>query len=109
MVLQLKYGVIRIPKGPSFRPVTLKGNCRFNHVSDFLNDHGACSSQLMSEFYWKMDMAEILKIRTSPSQRQHFRAWPSDRNEQCSVQITYYLAMANHEDAFGECCFKLQP
>ena len=29
-----------IPRGHNFRPVTPKGNCRFNHVSDFLDDNG---------------------------------------------------------------------
>ena len=30
-----------IPRGHNFRPVTPKGNCRFNRVSDFLDDNGA--------------------------------------------------------------------
>ena len=30
-----------IPRGHNLRPVTPKRNCRFNRVSDFLDDNGA--------------------------------------------------------------------
>ena len=55
-----------IPRGPSFRPVTPKRNCRLNRVSDFLNGNGVWNTQLVREHFWPLDVQEILRIRTSP-------------------------------------------
>ena len=63
-----------IPKGPSLRPITPKGNCGLYHVSDFLDEHGAWKSQLLAYYFWPIDVEEIWKIRTSPRQREDFIA-----------------------------------
>lgn len=65
---------------------------------DFLDHHGAWNSQLLSEFFWEMDVAEILKMCTSPSERQDFIAWQPERN---GSFLFGTLAMADHEEAFG--------
>ena len=64
-----------IPRPQSFRPITPKRNCRFNWVSDFLDDNGAWRFDRLREFFWEMDVEHILKIRPSPPQRDDFLSW----------------------------------
>lgn len=90
-----------IPKGPVFKPVTPKRNCRLNFVADFLNEHGAWNTQLLREHFWPMDVDEILKIRTSPRQRQDFISWQPERSGRFSVRSAYRLATSSHNDAFA--------
>uniref|UniRef100_A0A453E746 Uncharacterized protein n=1 Tax=Aegilops tauschii subsp. strangulata TaxID=200361 RepID=A0A453E746_AEGTS len=40
-----------IPRASSFRPVTPKGTCRFNRVSDFLDADGAWRADRLREFF----------------------------------------------------------
>ena len=68
-----------IPRGHNFRPVTPKGNCRFNRVSDFLDDNGAWMVQRLNDHFWPLDVREILKICTSPRQRQDFFAYHPEK------------------------------
>lgn len=63
-----------IPRGPGFRPITPKRNCRFNKVSDFLDEHGAWNLQRLNDHFWNMDIHEIVKIGTSPRYREDFFA-----------------------------------
>ena len=69
-----------IPRGHNLRPVTPKGNCRLHWVADFIDEHGAWKEQLMREHFWDLDVCEILKIRTSPRNKQDFLAWFLERS-----------------------------
>lgn len=84
-----------------FKPVTPKRNCRPNHVADFLNEHGAWNTQLLRKHFWPMDVDEILKIRTSPRQRQGFVAWQPERVGHFTVHSAYKLATTEHDDVFA--------
>lgn len=87
--------------GHNLGPVTPKGNCHFNRVADFLDENGAWLVQRVNNHFWPMDVWEILKIQTSPSRRQDFFAWHSEKNGQFTVKSVYHLATAEHDDQFS--------
>ena len=64
-----------IPRRNDFKPITPKRNCRYNWVADFLEESGAWNVNRLRQYFWDMDVAEILKIRTSPRGEQDFLAW----------------------------------
>lgn len=70
-------------------------------MADFLDEHGAWNLQLLSEHFWQMDVQEIMKIRTSPQQRQDFIAWQLERSGQFSVRCAYRLATQEHDEMFA--------
>ena len=43
-----------IPRCSSFGPVTLKRNCRFNRVADFLDDNGSWNIDMLNTHFWVM-------------------------------------------------------
>lgn len=47
-----------------------------------------------------MDIVEIVKIRTSPWNRQDFLAWFPERNDGFIGKSTYRLATAKHDEIF---------
>ena len=49
------------------------------------------------EHFWPMDVAEILKIRTSPRRRQDFIGWYPELHGIFTVKSTYKLAVEAHE------------
>ncbi|KAE8779661.1 hypothetical protein D1007_47230 [Hordeum vulgare] len=69
---------------------------------------GHCSSNLYLmydptisphyEFIRPMDIVEILKIQTSPRQREDFIAWQPETTASCTVSSAYCLAMYDHEE-----------
>ena len=91
-----------IPRGPSCRTITTKGNRRLNYVSDFLDEHGAWRSQLLAQYFWPMDIMEILKIGTSPRQRDDFIARQLEKTCLFTIHNAYRLAMYDHAEQFGE-------
>lgn len=76
-----------IPCGPSFKPTTLKRNCRLNRVSDFMDDNGIWNNRLLNEHFWPMDVLQIRKIRTSPRQQDDFLAWHPEKSGYFTVII----------------------
>ena len=52
--------------------------------------------QRLREHFWDIDVCEILKIRTSPRNRQDFIGWFPEKNECFSVRSAYRLATGNH-------------
>jgi hypothetical protein len=85
-----------IPKGPTFRPITVKGECRYNRVSDFLDIHGAWNTTRLNEYFRTMDVEAILKIRTSPRAQEDFVAWQPEKSGNFTVRSAYHLAISNH-------------
>ena len=81
-----------IPRGHNFRPVTPKGNCRYNWVADFLDEHGAWNVQRLREHFWDLDVRVILKSRTSPRNEQDFIAWFPQKSGQFNVRSSDHLA-----------------
>ncbi|KAE8787353.1 hypothetical protein D1007_38755 [Hordeum vulgare] len=68
------------------------GTCRFNTVSDFLDDNGAWRANHLHEFFWAMDVEYILKIRASPRLRNDFLFWSPKKSSMFTVRSAYRLA-----------------
>ncbi|XBI48822.1 hypothetical protein VPH35_112485 [Triticum aestivum] len=85
-----------LPRPYSFRPITPKEICLFNRVSDFLDGNGAWKQDRLREFFWPMDIDHILKIKTSPRQRDDFLAWYPEKRGGLTVRSAYKLATCDH-------------
>ena len=81
-----------IPWGHDYRPVTQKKNSRLNWVADFIDEHGAWDVQRLRQHFWDLYVREIIKIRTSPRNRQDFIAWHPEKSGQFTVRGAYHLA-----------------
>ena len=90
-----------IPRPFSFRPITPKGTCRLNRVSDLIDANGAWRVDRLSQFFWPMDVDHILKIRTSPHQRTDFLSWFLEKSGVFIVKSAYKLAMHDHNINFA--------
>uniref|UniRef100_A0A453AS58 Reverse transcriptase zinc-binding domain-containing protein n=1 Tax=Aegilops tauschii subsp. strangulata TaxID=200361 RepID=A0A453AS58_AEGTS len=90
-----------IPRPSTFRPITPKGNCRLNRVADFIDDNGAWRVDRLREFFWPMDVDYILKIRTSPRNRDDFVSWFPEKSGLFTVRSAYKLATCDHNVAFA--------
>lgn len=91
-----------IPRGMPFTPISPKRNCRLNKVADFLDANGAWKVNLLEQFFCHVDLEVILKIRTSPRQREYFIAWPFEKSGSFTVRSAYHLAMGDHMDRFSQ-------
>lgn len=82
-----------------FRPVSPKGTCRLNRLSDFLNDSGVWRVNRLREHFWLLDVECIQKIRTSPRLRSDFLSWFLEKSETFTVKNAYKLATYDHNIA----------
>ena len=57
--------------------------------------------QHLNDHFWPLDVHEILKIRTSPRQRQDFFPWHPEKNMHFFVKSAYYLVTAVHDEQFA--------
>ena len=90
-----------IPRRNDFKPITPKRNCRYNWVADFLEESGAWNVNRLRQYFWDMDVAEILKIRTSPRGEQDFLAWFPERSGSFTVRSAYRLATSDGQAGLG--------
>ena len=81
-----------IPRKHDFKPITPKRNCRHNWVADFLDESGAWNMQMLRQYFWDMDIREIVKIRTSSRRGQDFLAWFPEKSGLFTVKSAYHLA-----------------
>jgi hypothetical protein len=68
-----------IPKGPTFRPISIKDDCHYNRVYDFLDENGAWNVHRLKRYFLPVDIEAILKIRTSPRLQQDFLVWHPEK------------------------------
>jgi hypothetical protein len=85
-----------IPKGPTFRPISEKGECRYNRVSDFLDVHGSWNIGRLQKYFRPIDVEAIIKIRPSPRLQNDFLAWHPEKSGSFTVRSAYHLAVSDH-------------
>ena len=90
-----------IPRGPTFRPITPKRQCRLNHVSQLLNEDRSWNVGLLQQHFWLVDVANIRSIKTSARQQEYFVAWQPELKGCFTVRSAYKLAMEEHEQKFS--------
>ncbi|KAM0876387.1 hypothetical protein ACQ4PT_036201 [Festuca glaucescens] len=88
-----------IPREPTHRPISLRGECRFKSVSDFLVENSAWNHARLMEFFLPVDVEAILKIRASPTGQQDFLAWQPEKSGIFTVRSAYHLAVSGHVEA----------
>lgn len=83
------------------RPISQKGRCRLNKVSDFIKENGNWDIELLQEFFIPADVQIIRGIRTSPSQDDDFLSWFPGKFGKFCVKSAYHLAMQEHIQKHG--------
>lgn len=77
-----------IPRGPSFRPITPKGNCRLNRVSDFLDSIMVHGTRASYKNFLADGCGANFEVRPSPRQHQDLIAWQPEWSGMFSVKST---------------------
>lgn len=80
-----------IPRDFSRRPITPKGNCRYNKISDFITPDGQWNGQMLNDYFLPIDVEEIRKIKLYPNETEDFVAWSPDKKGLFTVKSAYYL------------------
>ena len=70
-------------------------------MSNFLDDNCAWMVECLNDLFWPFDVREILKIRTSPRQKEDFIAWHMEKIGLITICSACKLAMCDHVDQFG--------
>ena len=82
-----------LPRGPSYRPISQRQNCRLHRVSELRMENGAWNMNLLRQHFMQADIEEITKIKTSSRCPGDVLAWAVEPNGVFSVQSAYRLAL----------------
>lgn len=77
----------------SRRLITVKRNCRLKWVAELIREDGTWDTDKISQYFWSMDVEEILKIRLPYREVEDFISWSPDKYGRFSVRSAYHLAV----------------
>jgi hypothetical protein len=81
-----------LPRPPSYRPISHKGECRLRRVEALISVDGSWNQQLGRKHFCGPDVDEILKINLSVQNEEDGIAWGPGIRGLFSVQSAYKLA-----------------
>jgi hypothetical protein len=84
-----------IPGTPNYKPISVKGRCRYRWVSDFLHPDGTWNVPRLQLYFLPEDVSLILKIKPSRRNDEDFLAWEPDKRGSFSVRSAYRVALEN--------------
>jgi hypothetical protein len=84
-----------IPGTPNYKPISVKGRCRYRWVSDFLHPDGTWNVPRLQLYFLPEDVSLILKIKPSRRNDEDFLAWEPEKRGSFSVRSAYRVALEN--------------
>jgi hypothetical protein len=90
-----------IPRSTMYRPMSLRRECRYKWVSDFINTDGSWNMQRLERHFLPLDVEDIVKIRPSRRGDADFIAWQPDKRGMFTVKSAYNLAFQEHMESQG--------